>query len=317
MKPTLRQLQYLVAIDEAQSFSGAARLSNVSQPSLSTQVQDMESVLGVTLVERGRAGAPLTPIGKELVRRARIILSDMDSFRTLARESGQSYAGRIRLGTIPSIGPYLLPLVMRRLHRKYPDLRILVREESTRDLQMRLEDGHLDVIISTPDDHPEMKSTPLFTENIYIGVAPDDDLAADAPNMGVDATKEGPSVALSRLKGRELLSLGPGHRFALQVQALADESGATVSAEYEGTSLDAIRQMAEMGGTVAILPTLYAYSEACEDPGIIIRRIDHPIAQRNIGLIWRPTSPLSPKFVTISEDFRAAAAERLRVASTA
>lgn len=306
MKPTLRQLQYLVALDEAETFSGAARYAHVSQPSLSTQIKDMEEVLGVTLVERGRGGAPLTPVGQELVGRARIILRDMEAFKTLAREAGQTFAGRIRLGTLPSIGPYLLPLVMRRLHRKYPDLRMFVREENTRDLQAHLEDGHLDVIISNPDDHPDMKAEPLFNEKIYIGVAPDDDLARDAETDAVDATHEGPPIALARLKGRELLTLGPGHKFANKVQQIADESGAHVSAEYEGTSLDAIRQMAEMGGTVAVLPSLYAYSEACEDPGIIIRRIDHTHAQRDIALIWRPTSPLSAKFRAIADELKTA-----------
>lgn len=295
MKPTLRQLQYLVAIDETGSFSGAARHTHVSQPSLSNQIMDMEAVLGVKLVERGRGGAPLTPVGAELVARARIILRDMEAFKTLAREAGQTFAGKIRLGTLPSVGPYLLPLAVRNLHKTYPDMRIFVREEKTVDLQRDLETGHLDLIISTPEDHMGMKTYALFEEQLYIGVAPDDPLARVQGD-----------VTLAELKGRDLLSLGYGHKLALVVQQLADLSGARVSAEYEGTSLDAIRQMAAMGGAVAIMPSLYTSSEAHEDPGIVTRRIDHPQARRAISLLWRPSSPLSQKFAVIGDQLKAA-----------
>lgn len=288
MKPTLRQLQYLVALDEAGTFSGAARLSHVSQPSLSTQLKDMEEVLGTTLVERGRGGAPLTPIGSVLAGRARIILRDMDAFRTLAREAGQTLAGRIRLGTLPSIGPYLLPLAVRRLHQLYPNLRIVVREERTVDLHAHLDDGHLDVIISTPEDHPNMRHMHLFHEQLFIGIAPDDPLAQES----------GP-VPLSDLAGRELLTLGYGHKLSLLVSRLAEMARAHVSTEYEGTSLDAVRQMAAMGGSVAVMPSLYMNSEAREDPGLIVRPINAPEAERDIALLWRPTSPLSAKFQTI------------------
>lgn len=300
MKPTLRQLQYLVAIDEAGTFSGAAKLAHVSQPSLSTQLRDMEEVLGATLVERGRGGAPLTPIGEELAARARIILRDMDAFRTTAREAGQTLAGRIRLGTLPSIGPYLLPLAVRRLHRLYPQLRIVVREERTVDLHAHLEDGRLDVIISTPEDHYAMRNMTLFHEYLYIGVAPDDVLAS----------KTGP-VALSELEGRDLLTLGYGHKLSALVHRIADQARAHISTEYEGTSLDAVRQMAAMGGSVAVMPSLYMRSEAFDDPGLVVRKIDTREAERDIALIWRPTSPLSGKFQTIGDILTQAAHDLL------
>lgn len=305
MKPTLRQLQYLVAIDEAGTFSGAAKLSNVSQPSLSTQLRDMEEVLGATLVERGRGGAPLTPIGLELAGRARIILRDMDAFRTTAREAGQTLVGRIRLGTLPSIGPYLLPLAVRRLHRLYPGLRIIVREERTVDLQAHLEDGRLDVIISSPEDHPAMRHMTLFHEQLYIGVAPDDPLAHG----------KGP-ISINELAGRDLLTLGYGHKLSVLVARLAEIAGAQISSEYEGTSLDAVRQMAAMGGSVAVMPSLYMRSEAREDPGIVVRPINAPVAERDIALVWRPTSPLSSKFQTVGEVLAQAARDLLSDAPT-
>ena len=117
MKPTLRQLEYIVAIAEAGSFSEAAKRTFVSQPSLSTQVKDMEIELGAPLLERSRSGAILTPIGETVVARARIILRDVETLKLLARESENTLAGQVRLGVLPSIGPYLLPQAVRKLHR--------------------------------------------------------------------------------------------------------------------------------------------------------------------------------------------------------
>ncbi|MGB6319523.1 MAG: LysR substrate-binding domain-containing protein, partial [Litorimonas sp.] len=224
----------------------------------------------------------------------------MDAFRTTAREAGQTLTGRIRLGTLPSIGPYLLPLAVRRLHRMFPDLRIIVREERTLDLQSHLEDGRLDVIISTPEDHPAMRNITLFHEQLFIGVAPDDPLAEGT----------GP-LKLSELAGRDLLTLGYGHKLSILVRRIAELAGAQVSTEYEGTSLDAVRQMAAMGGSVAVMPSLYMRSEAEQDPGLVVRRIDDSEAERDIALIWRSTSPLSQKFQTIGTVLAKAAGDLL------
>ena len=303
MRPTLRQLQYLVAIADSGSFSRAAQVAGVSQPSLSTQVKDMEATLGATLVERGRGGAPLTPLGEELVVRARRVLREVEVLRTVARESGDTLAGRVRLGTLPSVGPYLLPLAVRKLHGAYPQLRIEVREERTTDLERHLADARLDLIISTPEDHPEAERLHLFSENMFIGVAPDDPLAGKAGD-----------VALHDLSGRNLLTLGYGHKLAVLVASLASEAGAKVSAGYRGTSLDAIRQMAAMGGDVAVMPSLYARSEAMGDPGVVVRRIEHPDAHRDVALLWRHTSPLKHKFEAMGEVLREAARELLRQA---
>ena len=288
MKPTLRQMQYLVAVAETGKFSDAAKRCHVSQPSLSMQIKDMEAHLGAPLLERGRHGALLTPIGKDLVGRARIILRQTEELKVLGREADGTLAGRIRLGVLPTVGPYLLPQATRNLHIAYPELRLSVREERTVDLETHLIDGRFDVIISTAEDHPLGQSHPIVKENIYICVAPDDELAADKTPIPIDA-----------LKDRELLTLGPGHKFASVVKNIANEAGARTHEEYEGTSLDALRQMASMGESVAVLPSLYAISEAKRDPELIVRPIDHPLAERQISLIWRRTSPLRKKFQTI------------------
>lgn len=298
MKPTLRQLEYLVAVADTGTFSAAAKRTFVSQPSLSAQIKDMEAHINAPLLERGRHGALLTPIGEEMVKRARIVLRQVEAMKVLGREAEGSLAGRIKLGVLPTVGPYLLPRATRNLHKTYPDLRLFVREERTSDLQTHLTSGHFDSIISTPEDHPETNSIPIVTENIYICIAPDDPLAASA----------GP-VKLIALKDRVFLTLGHGHKFATVVKNIAHQAKATTNDEYEGTSLDAIRQMASMGGSIAVLPSLYAISEAKRDPQLIVRPIDHALAKRNISLIWRKSSPLAKKFEKIGTVFKNVADE--------
>lgn len=298
MKPTLRQLEYLVAISDTGTFGEAAKKTFVSQPSLSAQVKDMEMHLGVQLFERGRHGALLTPVGADMVTRARIVLRQVEEMKVLGREASGTLAGRVKIGVLPTVGPYLLPRATRKLHRAYPELRLFVREERTVDLQEHLSSGQFDVIISTPEDHPDTKSLPILKENIYICIAPDDPLASSRE-----------PVVLSDLKGREFLTLGHGHKFTTVVANIAALSGATTTGEYEGTSLDAIRQMASMGGSVAVLPSLYAISEAKRDPQLMVRQINHPLAQRQISLIWRQSSPLAAKFEKIGSVFKDVATE--------
>ena len=292
MKPSLRQLEYLTAIADTGTFSEAAVQMHVSQPSLSAQIKDMELYLGAPLLERSRTGARLTPFGEIFVKRARIILRQVESLKTLTRDWTGSFAGKVALGTLPTVGPYLLPQAARQLHKAYPELRLEIREERTLDLHEDLMSGILDMIISTPEDHPSTESFPVVQENIYICVAADDPLA----------TSRAP-VELSELAGRELMTLGYGHKFAIVVQRLAAEAGAVTRSAYLGTSLDAIRQMAYMGVGVGVFPSLYAISEAKKDPELIVRRINHPSAQRQISLIWRETSPLAEKFEVIGGYF--------------
>lgn len=303
MRPTLRQLQYLIAIAETGHFGDAAKRVNVSQPSLSGQVAAMEDELGVVLVERGRHGALLTPKGEEIVRRARLILRDMEDLKLAARHVPGQLMGRLRLGVLPTVGPYLLPHAARRLHASYPELRFSVREERVTELETHLHEGLFDTIISTAEDHPNCRFESLFEDQLWISMAPDDPLALES----------GP-VVLSDLKGRALLSLGywHWHTLDLKVQAIAEASGAYVSTEYEGTTLDAIRLIAEMGAGLAILPSLYTLLEVRRDPHMIVRRIDHPLAVRKVSLIWRDTSSLDASLRNLAGILREVAADVLR-----
>jgi len=300
MRPTLRQMQYLIAIADTGKFGDAARAVNVSQPSLSAQVAEMEAGLGVALVERSRRGALLTPAGEELVRRARVILREVEDLKAVAKLGRTELSGRLRLGVLPTIGPYLLPQTTGDLRARFPALRLSVREERTVDLDEHLQAGLFDTVISTPEDHPDTEYAHLFTERLYACAPPEDELTRG----------EGP-IRLEQLRGRQLLTLGQGHRLSEITQDLATAAGAAVSSEYEGTSLDAIRLMSQLGAGIAILPSLYALSEAKRDRGLHVRLIDHPMARRDIALIWRETSPLAASLLSLSGCLKDAAGKLL------
>lgn len=301
MKPSLRQLQYLVAIADTGRFADAARLLNVSQPSLSTQVAEAEAQLGAVVFERGRKGAIATPLGEQIIARARYVLRQMEDLKALASHGGSGLYGRIRLGVLPTVGPYLLPRCTKLLHSRFPDLRLSIRDEPTSDLSRSLEGGLFDAVISTPGDHPGCEGEHLFEEGLWIAVEPQDELArTDEP------------VTVQELAGRPFLTLGLGHRLTLLVQELAHRAGAFVSADYEGTSLDAIRHMAALGAGIAILPELYVKCEAAKDRNLHFRRIDDPDARRRVSLIWRQGSPLDTGLVQIAAVMRRAAESSLR-----
>lgn len=284
MRPTLRQLQYIVAVSETGRFHEAAKRLHVSQPSLSAQIADVEQQLDIKLIERGRSGALMTPRGEEFVRRARLILRDVEDLKASMKTGDGTLSGRIRLGVLPSVGPYLLPSVVKDLHRSYPQLRLIVEEHWTDGLNAQLLDGTLDCIISTPEDHKDMASELLFDEHLWVCAAPDDELAGTGP------------VKLKDLKGREFLSVGQSHRLSRAVRELAESAEASVSSVFTGTSLDAIRHMAATGAGVAILPAIYALSEASRDADLVLRPIDHAQAHRRVALVWRQTSPMAESF---------------------
>lgn len=270
--PTLRQLEYVVTVARLGSFTLAAEALNVSQPSLSAQIAAVEETFGTRLFVRGRGGAQPTARGEDCVRRAQAILSEVDKLRQALR-SDLPFAGRLRLGVLPSIGPYLLPQVVQRLHRQLPDLRIVVREENTRDLENGLRSGRFDAIVSTPEDHPNTRQHRLFNEPLWVAVATDDPLARQA------------RIAAADLAGRRLLTLDNGHRLSRIVYALAAASGGTVSDDYEGTSLDSLVLMAATGAGVAVIPALFAHRQGLQRSEVALRPLAMAEAHRDIALL--------------------------------
>ncbi|MEM9633731.1 MAG: LysR family transcriptional regulator [Pseudomonadota bacterium] len=275
MRPTLRQLEYVVTIHRLGRFSLAADALNVSQPSLSAQVSTVEAELGIRLFERGRSGVLTTAKGEEFVRRAQQIIGQVQDLRG-AMMSDVPFSGRLRLGVLPSIGPFLLPPVVRDLHREHPGLRVIVRDQNTHDLETGLKSGLFDLIISTPEDHANTMQRRLFNERLWIGVASDDPLA-----------KITGDVSAPDLEGRLFLTLDQSHRLSRIAFALAAECGGVVSDEYEGTTLDSVLLMAASGIGVAILPDLYARQQAVYRDGVAIKPIAMGTANRDIALLAR------------------------------
>ena len=291
MRPTLRQIQYFVAIADHGAFGAAAEALAVSQPSLSKQVATMEEELGAALFERTSRRVTLTPLGRSLLGRGRAILQEVREFRAIARGSVGLFGDRLSIGVLPSIGAYFMPIANRRLHRLYPDLRLVVQEGATAQLLDLLRDGRLDAVIGTPTNQPDFASVPLFIETLWICAASDDPLSAAS----------GP-VTLAELADRPLLALSQGFSLTDVVERLAAEAGTFVSRDYQGASLDAVRQMAVMGAGFGVLPSLYALAEAVRDPEFVVRRIDHPKAQHEIALHWRRSSPMAADFQRLAED---------------
>ncbi len=295
MRPTLRQLEYVVTVQRLGRFGLAADLLNVSQPSLSAQIAAVEAELGIRLFERSRGGVHITSKGEEFVARAQKILAQVQDLR-LSMASDTPFSGRLRLGVLPSIGPYLLPQVVKEIHRNQPDLRIVVREENTRDLELGLRAGRFDAIISTPEDHPNTHQERLFNETLWVAVATDDPLA----QPGRDATAD-------TLAGRLLLTLDNSHRLSRIVYALAAEIGGVVSDDYEGTSLDSILLMAATGTGVAIIPELFARRQAIFREEVVVKLLKLPFANRDIALLFGTNQKMSFGPRMLAESLRAAA----------
>lgn len=299
MRPTLRQLQYIVTVADTGRIVEAARELNVSQPSLSAQLSEVELELGFPIFIRGRQGAKLTSAGEELVRRARTLLHDHEELRHAVKGVG-AFHGRLRLGVLPSIGPYLLPDVVKRIHDEHPQFRLVIREESTRDLDEGLRSGRLDLIISTPEDHPGTTQHHLFEEKFWAALAQDHSLA-----------NEDGALDLKELSAQIFLTLGPSHRISHIVAALARRAGGRVSDEYEGTSLDAIRLMASTRAGVAILPHIYAAFEHERGTNVVLRFLNDFEATRHVALMQLHANRPRPEVDDLAAILREEAAKIL------
>ncbi len=293
--PTLQQFRYLVALADTGHFGRAAERCHISQPTLSGQLKELERRLAAALVERDRrARVVLTPLGREVVARARRVLRDVEDIKDLARRGGPNPAGTIRLGTLPTLGAYFLSLVVPDLHRGFPDLKLFVREGTAETLLAALDDGQLDALLfPLPVRAAHLVSVPLVREPLVIVVP------ADHPFAGLD------TVPRARLAGETVLALEPGHRLHAQVQELCDDVGAALSHDFEGTSLDTLRLMVGMGMGVAFMPVLYVRSEALKDPAVRVVGLAEQAPTRRVGLVWRRQSARREAFSTLAEAIRA------------
>lgn len=275
---TLRQLRYFVALCETGHYRKAAERMGISQPSLSQQIVRLESALGLELVERGRRGAVLTPAGREVLAQARKVLDEVEGLGVRAREAKEGVGGTIRLGTTPTLGPYLLPFVTRRLQRAYPALKLVIRDAAPRVLQEELDQGRHDMILTQlPVQSDDVEVMRLFREPLMLAVAQEHPLARRA------------AIGDGDLEGQDILSLSDAYLMHSQTARLAEELGARLRQDYEGTSLDALRQMTALNMGVSFLPALYVRSEvdAKGKADVVARAFRGGRMMRSIGLVWR------------------------------
>ncbi|MEL6585438.1 MAG: hydrogen peroxide-inducible genes activator [Pseudomonadota bacterium] len=293
--PTLQQFRYLVAVADTLHFRRAAESVHVTQPTLSAQLRELEEKLGVQLVERSRSGVTVTPIGQEVVARARRVLRDVADISALARAGADPFTGTLRVGVVGSLGSYFLPLIIPDLHRTYPDLKFYVREGLAADLLTRLRDGNLDLLFfPLPVDDPVLQSVPLFHEPLLLVMPTDHPLAADQ------------TVPREALAGETVMTLEAGHRLHDEVDAIVQETGATLSLDYEGTSLDTLRQMVATGLGLSILPALYIRSEVAREQLVVARPLADPQPGRDIALVWRRTAAQTEAFTELADAIRGA-----------
>lgn len=298
--PNIRQLEYLVAIADTLHFRRAAERCNTTQPTLSEQLKALEEKLGVQLVERNRNRVVMSPVGLQVVEVARRVLVDIAEIRSLAISGGRELSGLLRLGLPPTIGPYLLPQVLPSLHKAYPDLKLYIRESPPSALPGSLEDGALDVVITMlPVQGAEFESTFLFREPLLLAVA------ADHPFARLDV------VERASLAGQDVLALGKGHQLHDAVQSLCLELGATLRYEFEGTSLDTLREMVMMGLGITFLPGLYARREIIGDPNLKLLTIRGRNVHRTVGMVWRKSSAQQASYYKLAEYFKSAVTDQL------
>lgn len=289
---TLKQLRYLDALAEQRHFGRAAEVCAISQPALSMQIKELEESLGLALVERGPRQAKLTEFGARFVAKARDILAGIDDLGEMARAAQDQLMGRLRLGVIPTIAPYLLPRVMSALGKSHGGLDIHVRETQTRRLLADVEAGALEAaIVALPASHPGLREIALFEEPFKL-VRPETDAGKPPPD---------PS-ALSEMR---LLLLEEGHCFRDQALAFCGMSGVGREA-LDATSLSTLVQMVDAGIGVTLIPQM---AVALETRGarVDVTQFAGDQPTRTIGMVWRATSPLAPQLQDIADVVRQAA----------
>ncbi len=291
--PTFKHLQYFIAVAEHGSFRRAADQLGVAQPTLTTQVGALEDLLGLILFERSRSGAQPTPAGRELLTAARRVLEEARGFRDMAHSLSGDYGATYRLGVTPTLGPYLLPAILPRIHAEFPGLKLYVREAPPSDLEEQIRDGSQDLILTTlPVMSRELVVDPLFQEPLKLAIAREHRLAKK------------PRVNRMDLQGEEVLTIGEHHLFHRQITELCDRLGAQLRRDYEGTSLDTLRHMVVMNMGLAFLPALYVRSEIRSRDVLRVTEVTGLKVARRHALVWRPTSPGRATFRKLAERMR-------------
>ncbi len=297
--PSLRQLQYLDALAASLHFGRAAAACNVTQSTLSAGIKELETTLGASLVDRTRRSVLLTPLGRETVARARVLIEQASDLLNAVRAGAEPLSGTLRLGVIPTIAPFLLPQALRRLRRKYPKLKLYLREERTAVLVDELQAGRLDlVLLALPCDCGAADRAPLFRDPFLLACPPDHPLAKLK------------RVPPERIAEEPLLLLEDGHCLRDQALAACGRVDRRLIEPFAATSLHTLVQMVENGLGITLLPKLALDSGLLRGTRLVTRPIEGEDAHRVIGLAWRQGSGRRPEFELLGKEMRIIEADK-------
>jgi LysR family transcriptional regulator, hydrogen peroxide-inducible genes activator len=295
MNITLRQLRYFEALARHGHFGRAADACAISQPALSVQIRELENSLGTALFERSARQVRLTAFGETWAVRVRDILKGVDELGEMARAAQSGLAGRLRIGVIPTIAPYLLPSLIGALGTTYPDLDVHVRETVTQRLIEELHDGQIDAaIVALPVAESGLEELALFDEKLLL-VRPDKDGAKPVPTPAA-------------LRNMRLLLLEEGHCFRDHALSFCNLQTTVTRDGLDGSSLSTLVQMVGAGIGVTLIPQMAVAVETRSAP-VSISRFADPQPARTVGMIWRKTNPMAVQFRQVAELVRQTAVE--------
>jgi LysR family hydrogen peroxide-inducible transcriptional activator len=278
----LRDLTYLVSVAELLHFGKAAAACNVSQPTLSMQLKKLEEEVGAQIFERTNKSVMLTATGRDIALRARRVLHEVEQIRQIARSASDPFTGDLRIGVFPTLAPYLLPALVPKMKREFPNLNLLLVEDKTAGLLHQLEEGRLDcALLAMPVSSVHLSGAKVFREDFLFAVPIDHPLANRT------------SIHVAELENRSLLLLDEGHCLRDQALQLCQQSGAGETMNFRATSLETLRHMVASGNAVTLIPRL-----AVRDDDTMVRYIPFtdPVPSRVIGLYWRKTSAQAPLY---------------------
>jgi LysR family hydrogen peroxide-inducible transcriptional activator len=289
---TLVQLQYLVALDTHRHFGDAAAACDVSQPTLSTQLRRLEEELGARLIDRSRQPVVPTGTGERIVEQARTVLAERDRLRMLAAEADERVTGTLRLGLLPTLSPYLLPLVLPAMEEAYPDVTLVLREWPTAELLDAVESDTLDAaLIATDEAGPALYEDPLFTEPFVGYVAPSHRLA------------DRDTLTPSALSIEDLWLLSEGHCFRDQVLQVCGAASprSSETAQFESGSLETLVHLVRHSGGMTLIPALATHHVPEPERETHLIPFDDPPPTRDVRLVGRRRhkQPLVDAFVAV------------------
>ncbi|WP_294391858.1 hydrogen peroxide-inducible genes activator [uncultured Sphingomonas sp.] len=297
--PTLKQLQYLVALRDMGHFGRAADSCFVTQSTLSAGLRELESLLGVILVERTRRVVRFTPLGLKIAGKGERVLREAEELANLARAAGKPLSGELRMGVIPTIAPFLLPRVLGKIRESYPELKLYLREETSGAACESLHRGHVDcVLLALPFSCGDIEHADLFDDRLLLAF-PKAQAALMPETVPADAIQES-----------ELLLLEDGHCLKDHALAACNRPELRAEAAMMGTSLHTLVQMVDNGLGVTMLPQMAVDAGILDHTDVVARplRADHP--SRRIALVWRNGSPRDKEFQMLAEALRTAHGER-------